>query len=495
MLKRALLFLVVCCLLMQSVALVPPTSAASTDVRLTHVSAGISGGATKEFIAIKNTGEEPVDVTSWCIRNKADVSVGCFEPKNYYETIWLPAGATATLVSEQLAETLPDGDFSVIYRTTSSSSGSIVGSSESIRLVDRLGNTIDAHIWTTPLSSSLMFVRDDDEAGLWKITAPVSIPENGVEIEVFTPDACLNIEGEQAVMPDGLVYNDLGECVDPSTIPPPVLPTLRITELLPNPAGSDVGAEFIEIENYSEEPMYIMELRLVLGVSSLKEVTLEGPPIAPGERRVISNSNVAYSLVNTTGRVQLTTPFGVVIDESAIYENPKDGHAWALINGVWQYTNKPTPGEANEPSEGALALPKLSTAEPKPCAENQYRSPETNRCRLIQVAAVPTACQAGYYRSTETNRCRKTTVTPEVQPCKEGQERNPETNRCRTIKKLQTANYAVLAAETEERPDQWFIVSVIVIVAAIIVGYAIYEWRKEIAHFFMRLWRFARRRQ
>lgn len=493
MLKRALLFLVIFCLLAQSVALAPPASAASTDVRLTHVSAGISGGATKEFIAIQNMGGEPVDVTWWCIRNKADISFACLEPENSFETVWLPAGSAATFVSEQLAETLPDGSFSRVYRTTSASSGSIVGSSESLRLVDDTGATIDTHAWTTPLSSSQMFVRDDLD-DVWMTVAPVSIPEQGVVSHWYVPDACLNIDGEQVEMPDGFVYNDLGECVDGSTIPPLVLPTLRITEMLPNAVGSDDDAEFIEIENVGDEPVNIIELRLVLGVTTLKELVLEGPPIQSGERRVISNAEFDFSLVNTSGRVQLTTALGVLIDESEVYESPKDGESWALIEGTWEYTNKPTPGGENESSDVPLVLPKVAAVEPKPCADNQYRSPETNRCRTIQAAAAPMACQPGYYRSVETNRCRKSAVEPEVKPCDVGQERHPETNRCRTIKKLEPANYAVLAAETESRPDQWFIVWIIVLVAVLILGYAVFEWRNEIGYFFKRVWRFARRR-
>ncbi len=495
MLKRALLFLVVCCLLTQSIALVPPTSAASTDVRLTHVSAGVSGGATKEFIVIKNMGEEPVDVTWWCLRNKADISFACLEPESNFETLWLPGGAMASFVSQQLADTLPDGVFSAIYQTTSASSGSLVGSSESMRLVDKLGYTIDRHSWTTSLSSSMMFVRDDDDAGAWRVVAPVPIPEEGIVSELYVPDACLNIEGEQPTMPDGFVYNELGECVDPSTIPPPILPTLRISELLPNAPGSDEGAEFIEIENYGAEAVIIAELRLVLGVSSLKEFVLEGYAIEPGEYRIFSNAEFGYSLVNTKGQVRLSTALGVLIDESDVYENPKDGESWALIDGVWQYTNRPTPGLFNESSDVPLILPKVTTVEPKPCAENQYRSPETNRCRTIQVASAPAACQAGYYRSPETNRCRKLSIEPEVKPCREGQERNPETNRCRTIKKLEPANYAVLAAETESRPDQWFIVWVIILVVGIIISYAVFEWRREIAQFCKRVWRFARGRR
>lgn len=467
MLKRAMTFLVVCCLFIQSGALASPTSAASTDVRLTHVSAGVSGGATKEFIVIQNSGDEPVDVTWWCVRNKAEVSFACFEPENNFETLWLPAGAAATFVSEQLAETLPDGVFSQIYRTTSSSSGSIVGSSESLRLVDSMGVTVDTHSWSTSLSSSLMFIRDE-ETGLWVARTPVPIPEQGVTSERYIPDACLNIDGEQAVLPEGFVYNDLGECVDPVTIPPKPVPTLRITELFPNAIGTDAGVEFIEIYNYGDSPVVIQELQVILGVGSLTTFTLEGSAIEPGEFRSFSNSEYDYSLVNTTGRAELTLPLGERIDITDPYETPKDGESWAFIDGVWQYTNRPTPGALNEPTDLPVVLPKMAmVAEPKPCAEGQYRSPETNRCRTIQAAASPAPCQAGYYRSSETNRCRKIAVEPEVRPCPEGQERNPDTNRCRTIKQLVPIDYAVLAAETEARPEQWNIVWLASIVGGI----------------------------
>jgi hypothetical protein len=475
MLKRALIFLVAFCLFVQSTAYVPPTYAASTSVRLTHISAGVSGGATREFIALMNMSPDAVDITGWCLVNKSSISFACFEPQSPAEVYVLPPGEAASIVSMPLAQTLPDGDFSLVYQPTSASSGSLVGSSESLRLVDGQGDTVDSHAWTTPLPSSQMYLRGDDEVGLWRAVAPVAIPQNGVVIET------IDIE-------------------EPLPLPPPeapilpTLPTLNISELLPNAIGSDSAAEFIELENYGTEPIDILQLRLVLGVSSLKEVFLEGLPIEPGEYRVILNSLFSFSLVNTTGRVQLLTGSGSLVAESAIYESPKEGESWALINEVWQYTNRPTPGAANEPSDVVTGLPKLETSSLKPCTANQYRSPETNRCRNIEVPTPPTPCLAGHFRSPETNRCRKSAVEPAAQPCQPGQERNSETNRCRTIKKLDTANYAVLGATSEEQPNQWYIFAAIAAAVLAVVGYAIFEWRREIAGLFKKLWQFVRRR-
>lgn len=399
-----------------------------------------------------NMSPDAVDITGWCLVNKSSISFACFEPQSPAEVYVLPPGEAASIVSMPLAQTLPDGDFSLVYQPTSASSGSLVGSSESLRLVDGQGDTVDSHAWTTPLPSSQMYLRGDDEVGLWRAVAPVAIPQNGVVIETI----------------------DIEEPLPPPLPPPeapilPTLPTLRISELLPNAIGSDSGAEFIELENFGTESIDISQVRLVLGVTSLKEVFLEGPPIEPGEYRLISNSLFSFSLVNTTGRVQLLTGPGSLVAESAIYESPKEGESWALINGVWQYTNRPTPGAVNEPSDVVIELPKLETSSPKPCKANQYRSPETNRCRNIA-------------------------VEPAVQPCQPGQERNPETNRCRTIKKLDTANYAVLGATSEEQPNQWYVFAAIAAVVLAVVGYAIFEWRREIAGLFKKLWQFVRRR-
>ncbi len=138
--------------------------------------------------------------------------------------------------------------------------------------------------------------------------------------------------------------------------------------------------------------------------------------------------------------------------------------------------------------EDLLALPVQ-----KSCAANQYRHPETNRCRLIPSEDEATPCKQNQYRNEETNRCRSIAATTTQVACKEGQERNPETNRCRNIKKMTKTDYGVLGATSKGQPSQWYIVLAIVAVMTILLGYAAWEWRNELKTFYQKLLRFVRR--
>ena len=71
----------------------------------------------------------------------------------------------------------------------------------------------------------------------------------------------------------------------------------------------------------------------------------------------------------------------------------------------------------------------------KPCRDDQYRNPETNRCKSIASASSTLKpCAADQYRNPETNRCKKiSSSSSSLKPCRSDQERNPETNRCKKV--------------------------------------------------------------
>ncbi|MCX6728323.1 MAG: lamin tail domain-containing protein [Candidatus Saccharibacteria bacterium] len=318
-------------------------------------------------------------------------------------------------------------------------------------------------------------------------------------------DSCLNITGVQQKLPDGMKYSDDGLLCILDLLP------LQITELLPNPIGSDEGNEFIEIYNPNSSSVNLSEYKLMVGVSAEKYNFPAGSIINPNQYMSFSNDDIKFTLVNTTSSVKLVSSDDQQVYESSTYFSPEDGSAWSLIDGSWQYTNQPTPNEVNrvsliEPGSGAIEPDGLM-----PCAANQYRSPETNRCRLF-VTSVSTlaACKDGQYRSEETNRCRSiASDVGQLMPCAEGQERNPATNRCRSVSAVLGANNLTPCKAGQERnaetnrcrnivgtipsagyaPEQanessnnsilmWSLISV----GAIAICYGIWEWRQEIVN-------------
>jgi len=310
-------------------------------------------------------------------------------------------------------------------------------------------------------------------------------------------DECLNIPNIQLVVPDNFVSDKAGGCLL-------TLLNLKITEFLPNANGEDSGHEFIEIYNPNDVTADLSYYYFQVGTDDTQSYTFpEGTSLEPMQYKAFYNDTIDFTLANTTGAVRLYKFDNSLIDSSATYSQAGADMSWGIINGDWQYSNQPTPGSANQVS---LVEDDETTSELAPCAPNQYRNPETNRCKSIASAtSVLIPCKDGQYRSEETNRCRSiasdaNSLTPcgvneernpetnrcrsilgatsTLTPCAEGQERNPETNRCRNITtSVPEVGFAVkpMSKESNDLTTWWAFGGV----ALLALGYAGWEWRVE----------------
>jgi len=286
-------------------------------------------------------------------------------------------------------------------------------------------------------------------------------------------DICSNIEGTQSIMPEGLVFDKDGNCIKYDACPNlagvqteapsgfelsqdgvciSVLLPLRITELLPNAVGSDDGNEYIEIFNPNDVEIDLAYYVIYIGLNADHFYSFPlGARIGAGEYAVFSNDDIKFTLINTASKVQLKIIDGTIVDSTLDYLGPDEGIAWALIDGIWQYTNRPTKADINLPSLIEDVVDVVNNDGLTSCEPNQFRNPVTNRCNLIiQTTSELVPCKDGQYRSEETNRCRNiVSDMADLVPCAEGQERNPDTNRCRNI----AADIAALVpcAENQER--------------------------------------------
>lgn len=336
-------------------------------------------------------------------------------------------------------------------------------------MVDANDETVDERAWASGLPAGSSWQRliladqprlyaDTDSEMDWQVHTTLILPTHELSYRL----------GEGEPGPD-----------------PIATPALQISELLPNPEGSDTGNEFIELYNADlDTPVMLDEYSLRVGPNLDKEYQLpEGTVLQPGEYRAFYNDVVRFTLVNSASAVQLVYD-GEAVGDIVQYESTDEGRSWSLIAGEW-VLGVPTPGAVNE--EYVVSSVTAVTAQEenalKPCADNQYRSPETNRCRKIEtVSSSLTPCGPGQERNPDTNRCRNiVTADSASKPCAEGQERNPETNRCRKIVQMTTVDHAVLAA-TEEKSSglQWYAWAAMGGIVMAIVGYAVWEWRAEL---------------
>jgi hypothetical protein len=318
----------------------------------------------------------------------------------------------------------------------------------------------------------------------------------------------------------------VADCDPPSADPPAQTSScagIQISELLPDPPGdTGNGGEFVELHNPTLQPIPLTGCQLYIGSTYSQHMTLPDIELAVDQYQALPFEETGLQLSNAAGRAKVLDSDGAVISESDPYGAIPEGTAWALIQGVWQVTEKPTPNAANElvvtnpgqgggPTtatdescpEGKFRNPETNrckniaatASELAPCAADQERNPDTGRCRkLASLASSLTPCQPGQERNPDTNRCRKiTTAEDALKPCQAGYERNIETNRCR---KAAPAIPTKSAGDVAKQPFSiaglplsmtWIAVGALGAGAA---GYGVYEWRSEVG----KAWQFVRRK-
>lgn len=157
---------------------------------------------------------------------------------------------------------------------------------------------------------------------------------------------CLVFELTEGLSSPGLKYQD---CLV-ETIYDPMLVEIRITEVMPNPDGSDIDAEWIELFNPTERTVWLNGLEIVNESEVIAEFgDWEG--IMPGQYlQVLLHGSV---LKNCNGNCEELIELlvnGEVIDSFG-YGESQSGASWSLLETGWTEELKPTPAASNSVSK------------------------------------------------------------------------------------------------------------------------------------------------
>lgn len=267
---------------------------------------------------------------------------------------------------------------------------------------------------------------------------------------------------------------------------------LRLSEIAANHSS-----QFIEVYNASNSVIDVSGCQIQTNRSQTKSfIFSENSSLPPREHRAIKIADTELTLTKTTtGVVYLLDSEGNTEIDAQSYEDLRADTSWALIDNQWKQTYTVTPNALNvyaqhPPCESGYYrnmstgyCNKIATASTlTPCRTDQYRSPETNRCRsTASSASTLKQCDANQYRNPETNRCRLIASTASaLKPCAPNQERNPATNRCRAVmaSTIPTADYALEETNSGSSPIGWLAFAG---VGGLAIGYGVWEWRRELA--------------
>ncbi len=216
---------------------------------------------------------------------------------------------------------------------------------------------------------------------------------------------------------------------------------LTITELLPDPASPllDSDDEFIELYNPNSVAVNLAGYVLEAGSEFRYHFVLGNGVIAPGAYLAVKSQVSHLPLSNSGTGARLLDPLGQVVDEIASYGVAKEGQAWMKQSDGWHWTTTPTPGT---PNKLTIPLPK---------------------------ATVATASKGG-------STAKKKAATTSTKAKKT------------TSKVAGAGTGGVVADPTQPKTDSGLNYLFFASVGLLVVGYIIYEYRKNLARFGRRLW-------
>ncbi len=127
--------------------------------------------------------------------------------------------------------------------------------------------------------------------------------------------------------------------------PPVFAESICISEILPNPVGSDAENEFIELENFGNKLADLSNFHLVVG---RKKFTFpENSTIPAGGFLVLARAKSGLTLPNSGGVISLAWPTGRTVAELS-YEKIREGVALAFDGSEFRETVIFTPASANK---------------------------------------------------------------------------------------------------------------------------------------------------
>jgi hypothetical protein len=487
---------------------------AASPIIINEVKSGGSNTAPAEYITLHNQSDQAVSLDGWVV----EYAKASFPTAGCDANSWKVA-SSSLVTTTQLSGTLEAHSVSQAFALAINDSAS-----GAVHVIDNNHNMTDLVGWgsdTTPAPckegsqapmlppnkslvrylgcvSSLPIDTNDNIADFMINTSPVPSLASSIPAPQCAPDD----ETENVTSCQGIV----------------------ISELLPNPAGTDTGHEFIELHNTSNAAIDLSGCLLLTNAND-ETYALTGIILQPGQYHAVNDSQSGLTLPNSSGGTVWLLDAEQELQTVLYSSGMEDDTTWIYADGMWAISYTATPAAANilttsKPcTEGQIrnsetnrcvAMSSTNDDSPAPCDPGQERNPDTGRCRIIPSAST-NSCPAGQVRNTETNRCRAVaTASTTTTACKAGQERNPETNRCRNIAAGSTAKACpegqernpdtnrcrkivaagsgkdgsglagvtdVAASEIQKNKPYWAIAGAVLLAA---IGYAIYEWRQEI---------------
>lgn len=307
------------------------------DVIITEVQTGSQANASQEFVELYNPSDFDISINGWQLQYLSAANTDWQKPTRSIPLSGSIKAHQYLLVASK--DYLTDiVDFSF--------SSILAQAGGHLRLIGNQASVQDYVAWGTALGGSSVvvaaglnqtIVRSQDGQG--NLILSENLSQAFSLSSQATPKADNIYAGPEQAVPS----------VEEETANTPIADQLVISELLPNPGSpaTDDSDEFVELFNPNSYAVDLAGYRLTSGNSGSYSYTFTGGSLAAGSYLAVYSRQTKLTLSNTSGKVRLYGPDGSLLDETADYQNAKDNQVWAVIKGQWQWSTKATPAAAN----------------------------------------------------------------------------------------------------------------------------------------------------
>jgi hypothetical protein len=282
---------------------------------------GTTASASDEWIELKNTGDQPVDLSGWTLSSadaKLHVSLDRSIPARGFYLLERTDDTSVAGISADLIYT-----------------GALSNAGEGLALNDRSGAAVDTADFSSgwPAGDSTSKKTMERTEGGW-----ITSKDPG-----GTPKA-ENDAGAAAVPP--------AESVVQKTYQRGVV----INELLPNPKAADEENEWIELYNTAANDINVggWILKDEQGSSTAYRLP-QGTVIKKDEYLVVGRPASKITLNNEGDAVALLAPDNTQMSRVSYPKAPLD-QSYNREQDTWQWSSKPTPGTGNQISSGQTGV-------------------------------------------------------------------------------------------------------------------------------------------
>lgn len=428
-------------------------SVASADtvahVVISEVQTATTSSAGQEFIELYNPSAVPVPLSDWTLEYKSATATD--SQANWSKRATL-AGTVAANGFYLIAPKsyLPNAD--------TDWSATLAGTAGTVRLKDNAGNVVDklGYGVTAVGAEGMPAAAPASGQSLERLPGRLNeLAGNGVDTDDNSADFIIRTQpGPQSTAS----AFELADTVidDESAMPPPTDDTtvapapasyapIDITEVLPNPMApqQDSTDEYVELYNPNPDPVNLAGYTLRTGSNFHDYYVLPDTVVAAAGYLTLYARQTNLAMPNAGGAVELLDPSGMIVGQTPPYGAAPDGQAWAYFESGWSWTLQLTPGQPNV---------------------------------LAALTPLPATLKA-----TKAKATAKKTAPAAKKKAKAAVKKTTKRKKAAKAKPLSALPH--LVAERNLQPANWLII----ILAALTIGYAIYEFRYDIYNLYHRL--------